>query len=217
MPQPQASFMSWNGKVGEKVSIASLMPCAAEIVSGLMNVSRLGTGTPTPGTVLRGDGSWGPAAGGVWTVVKKLADTARVSDTVLSPDPDLRVTLAGGLTYVLRGSVRISTDATPDAKYSLSYSGTFSSVFVYHGYRQVTAAGNMNNPSSLAVFEASGDVFPTSVRTLANINGTHSVVFEVFITTTAPGVFEFNWAQDVSNPSPTTVRAGSYIEWFENI
>lgn len=156
----------------------------------------------------------GGGGGSGWTLVLKPEDTSRSLTTTLDNDPHLIVNLTAGTTYAIRGRVRITqTTQEPDVRYALAFSGSTSSVFCNHGYDALTTPGNMNTPSSLTGFVASGESLPTGVAVLSNNAGTLTVFFDVAITPATSGVFGFAWTQNAAHPAAVIARAGSYFEW----
>lgn len=154
---------------------------------------------------LRGDGSWSPTT---WTAVIKTADQAKQSNSNLAEDSLLKFTTTANTNYHIRLRVLFSTAATPDFKYRLTHGGTTTRV-----RRLITRAG--------------GDATSTNFPTLAISTAFDSS--DVALTGTAEGfVYEdvilqvgasggelaFQWAQNTSNGTATTVLEGSYLEYM---
>lgn len=148
----------------------------------------------------------------------KQSDEARQSTTTMTDDSELTVALAAGSTYFFDCMVVIDSGATPDTKLSWVYTGTITSV----GFSEGIAACSLPNAAtaddgrSRAYDVGTGGLLTTpTVRlgvagsnTANSIGGWH---LRGVIVTNSSGNLKLQWAQNTSDPSNTTVHAGSYI------
>lgn len=175
-------------------------------VTALINAfsSSLSGAAPASGggttNFLRADGTWAAPAGGGWTTVIKSADTTRNTNTTTSADPDLQFSLAASTTYAIRIVIKYRTSAAGDFKWGLS--GPASPTEVYGGRIDENTGGS-------GTFEA----YPSNAIALGAA-GARTLLIELTVENGAnAGTFTFDWAQNTSDAGPTTVKAGSYIEY----
>jgi hypothetical protein len=143
---------------------------------------------------------------GAWDTIRKTADQSKTSDTTLAADTHLVAALAASTTYTFRLTVWLSTDATPDAKYDLNYTGSVTSVFLYvanTGYSGAISSADLNSQTRTSLLPS---------YSLVGSTGTLTIFLEGVITTDTSGTLEFRWAQNTSSATATTVRKGSYLE-----
>lgn len=159
------------------------------------------------GTVnfLRADGSWQPA-GAAWTTIFKTANEDRASTTVLAADNTLVFTADAAGRYVVRGRVYWSTlSGTPDIKYAFVGPSATGLIEFRHFSDSPIA-------ESVTVFTASATYLASTA--VVHAGGPGFIDFSLsFLVGGSGGTFAFQWAQNSSNASPTTVEAGSYIEY----
>jgi hypothetical protein len=137
--------------------------------------------------------------------VKKTADESIASDAVLSDDAVLKFTMAANTKYTIRVKVFFSTAATPDFKYRLI--GPASPTLVR---RHITRAAGGAVPAAVAI----GTAYDSADVALAGAGAEGIIEEEIVVQNGATaGDFKFQWAQNTSNASATTVRAGSYIQY----
>lgn len=142
--------------------------------------------------------------GAAWTLIVKPADTGRTNNTV-SADPDLVVTLLANTNYVLYLQVFMLTNATADARYQLTFSGTTTRV-----RRQIlrTATGDV------AAHITVGTAFDGAPVVLSTTGLNPFVQERIILQVGASGgSFAFQWAQVTTNPGACTVLEGSYLEY----
>lgn len=145
----------------------------------------------------------GPA--NLWTTVKKTTDETTNTDATLSDDSALVVPLAAATNYVIRGTVFYDTPTAADFKFS--FNGPASPSLVNIAFNFIDTDGSAG--------EDSNEAYGVSVS-ITGLAGTFGLVkFTALIRNGANvGNFTFQWAQNTSNGSNTTVRAGSYLEYF---
>lgn len=138
------------------------------------------------------------------TTIVKAADEAVTSSTTLQNDNHLAFTLAASATYVFDGAIY--------------YDGVFNAGNLKAGWTLPAAATilwSLNAPATggAAALDSSGVTSGTiavgtygtgGAKTTASIKGT-------VITTTNGGTLQFQWAQNASNATATTIYAKSWI------
>lgn len=142
-----------------------------------------------------------------WRMVMKLLDEARTSDSTLTDDDELFFTMAAATKYAIRGTIFFDTAATPDFKFAFAgpASPTLARIFRRHV-----------DPNALTAQIVASEVAYTASTAVAAGTGTTGGVltFDAIVHNgTTEDDFAFQWAQNTSNASATTVRAGSYIEY----
>lgn len=147
----------------------------------------------------------GVAAGLDRWIVKATAES-RASTTTYAADTDLVLPVTSG-TYSIVGRVlATSTSATPDIKLQVSYPASSSVLGNY-----VSNAGT----ATVIAEDATSPAISTNFDIAAN--GITLVQFEVVLVCGAAGNFTVDWAQNTSNSTATTVRAGSFLRWRKTV
>lgn len=142
------------------------------------------------------------AAQDIWNTVWKTADTTRNTNTTTSADPDLQFGMLASTTYAIRIVVKLRSTAAGDFKWGLSGPASPTEV-----YGSDVAAAQFGNAQT---FEA----YPTNLSLFGSAAGAKVLVIELTVENGAnAGTFSFDWAQNTSDAGPTTVKAGSYIEY----
>jgi hypothetical protein len=180
---------------------AARLPTFGAAAAGIVPQSGGGTAN-----YLRADGTWtAPPAGGGWTLVSKANDTARISNTTATADPDLTIALAANQRVRVRGMIFFNTPAAADLKYRLT--GPASPTFVRMACGAIAGGGTAYANIRMATAFDAADI---------SILGTGTDgMFEfeaVIINGANAGTFAFAWAQVTSTASNTTVYRGSYLE-----
>lgn len=181
----------------------------ADVTLPLVSSADAGLAPATGGgtaNFLRADATWAAPAQ-TWTSIFKPTDQVKTSDTTLADDTALVAALDASSTYAFRFVVFLSTGATPDSKFGLAYTGSLASAYVFRGWQSPGAAVSAADLFSLTVESLPGSI---------NINGnagTTIIMIDGVLTTSTSGTLSFQWAQNVSDPVATTVRAGSYLEY----
>ena len=151
-------------------------------------------------------GTIGPASG--WTLVKKITNESRNNNTTTSADSSLVFSMTSGVTYIIRGLIFYETTAQADFAYRFS-GPTTSFVSKYITISNTNDTGG--NPFTVLDLATSLDTVDNSVTD--NASGLVVLSLNAIVTPSASGNFEFWWAQNTSNAGPTTVYAGSYLEY----
>lgn len=150
-------------------------------------------------------GAFAPASVG-WTTVSKSADESRASNTTLTNDTDLTFAMVANAEYRIRSHVYFATTATADFKYFISSPASPTKVYIH--WR--TMAGTSSGTPTL-LFE---NGLPGVGRALDGAGIPGEVYVDVCHHNGAnAGNWVWQWAQNTSDASNTTVLAGSYIEW----
>lgn len=140
-----------------------------------------------------------------WTTLSKVANETRSSSGSLASDAVMQFAMAASTNYRIRGKVFFDTSANADFKYALNAPGSPTAV---RGVRSHCIAGG--TPAELAV-----DVAAVGSTSLAGTGTTGGYVAFDFLWQNGSnaGTWSFQWAQDTSDASNTTVLAGSYLEY----
>lgn len=145
-------------------------------------------------------------AGGAWTTIIKPSDTPRTNNTV-SADPDLQVTLSANTNYLIRLKVSMTTNATADSRYALTFAGTTTRV-----RRNIVRTATSDVPA----FITAGTAFDVAGSPIVlSTTGTNPYVDEDILLQVGAsgGLLAFQWAQVTTNGSPCTVLEGSTLEY----
>jgi len=137
--------------------------------------------------------------GGGFTTVFKTADESITSDTTLTDDTDLQFDPDISSTFAIQTMISFKTDTTPDFKYNFSIPSGATGDRIDGGW----AGGTFETVTSLWT----GQELPT-------VAGTQTFFFNhigYLITDTTAGTFAFQWAQQTSSATPTTVNQGSWM------
>jgi hypothetical protein len=146
-------------------------------------------------------------------IVWKTSDETRTSNAALTDDSELTIPLAANGAYIVNVVVLFSSGATPDFKCALEFTGTttdFTGIVDGEASGVLTTA--IDNSEGTYVYTGSGgfDTLALSGSDTASTYGgvRYSGLFRVGAT---GGNLKLKWAQNVSDPGDTIVRAGSYI------
>jgi hypothetical protein len=133
----------------------------------------------------------------------KASDESVSSSTTLQDDNDLTLTLAANTTYSLSGFfVATSASSTPDIKFDfIEADGTYM-IAVLSG--AVGASGTIDNMD--------GSSGAQTVPLIGGSNAGISVHGGTVWTGGSGGVFKLQWAQNTSDATATTMKAGSWIK-----
>jgi hypothetical protein len=166
------------------------------------------------------------AGTGEWTVVMKRSDQAITEDNNLNFDNDLFFTMAADAHYTVRGVILFTSNELADFQYTFLCPNVDESVWD----SRWTVAGNPDqtfSPKNVADeirFNETVGVLGTCAvegaasRTITWATDANGLVGRVEIHGTlakdsSSGKFRFLWAQGTLSEAPTTVLAGSYIEY----
>lgn len=138
------------------------------------------------------------------TLIKASDETVQSNATVFN-DAALKFSVSSNTKYWYEYFVHFNTNATPDFKYTFNVTtATITAASYVSRYR--------NNGTTW------GDDFQTGLGTETAITGastTDGVIWGrgYVLTSGTAGTFAFQWAQNASNATNTTVKAGSWIKY----
>jgi len=140
----------------------------------------------------------------LWSVVNKSGDESKVSNVVLGNDSELQFPInSPGTNYVFELGVWYSTPGAADFQFTL----TFPSANIFYRGEKVAPDGTVtqltgNGPST----------FPTTTI-VAAADGGGMIFIRGLLQNVSAGNVHFQWAQNTSDPSQTTVLGGSYFKF----
>jgi hypothetical protein len=196
-------FFSWNDDIGQVQLSSGTTPTAnltltgnsgSELATFAGNVA-MAAGKTVDGRDVSVDGAKLDSLSPLLTAVKE-ADESVTSSTTLQDDDDLQVTLEADSFYKLEAFVfAFSASTTPDFKYLFVASdGSWSGLrFDLNGTQDIDdsfPALNLNLSAGTA------EILRITVSVQTGGSG---------------GVFKLQWAQNISNGTATTVKAGSFM------
>jgi len=136
----------------------------------------------------------------------KTTTTSIVNNNTLTIDSDFTIALVAGKTYRITGYLIFgSTSATPQFKFGMSYSGSYSVI-----HSMVEYCGFNTNSWAIAITQS----LQSSVSVPSGSAGTAPLKFDIIISATTNGNFNLLWAQNNSNATSTNCYRGSYIEYI---
>jgi hypothetical protein len=141
------------------------------------------------------------------TTVFKTSDETITNDATLNNDSQLFFTVAANTTYQFRLEVLFDSGSTPDFKYR--HSGPANPTLV-RITQQDSPPGSTTLTYSVATAFSAADVV---VNGGAVTNGGYVKLTGIIQNGANAGTFRFQWAQNNSSGTATTVRAGSYVEY----
>lgn len=133
----------------------------------------------------------------------KAADLPRSNTTTLASDPDLSIAVAANAAYHVWGWVYATGAAISTADIKLAWSAPSGAAGAWDGLGYSTASTTVSLSSGAGL--ASSRSF--------GVNGANfsSVRIEAYVTTTTAGSLALQWAQNTSNATATTLKAGSRL------
>lgn len=137
-------------------------------------------------------------------VKRKASDESVTSSTVLQADNELTFTAVAGETYVFEVCVfAFSTSATPDIKLGFTFPAGTMSFGVSGGNPTISFAANTAATSGTTSLPVGVTLSASPSADLIVINGS-------FVCTTG-GTVTLIWAQNVSDATAMTIKAGSTL------
>jgi hypothetical protein len=151
----------------------------------------------------------GPAAFSEWdlAVVKSVDETISAS-VALQNDNELLFPVTANVPYTFLARIVYSSNGTADFKHAFQLST--GAPVASTSWRRHSGLGPTTAVAQLAVV---ADV----TTAIINAYAANFMQVEVYgaITNDATATFNFAWAQNVSDPVDTTVKAGSFLAWRE--
>lgn len=144
--------------------------------------------------------------GNAWQSVVKQSDQSKTSDASLADDSELTLALAANTKYIIEVDIYFSTASTPDIKFR--HTGPASPTIVHLERWHIVGGGSAfagvtvdtaYSASDIAI-DGSGAAGVLHIRGVIH-NGANA------------GTFAIQWAQNTSNGTAATVRAGSQIRY----
>ena len=188
---------------------ASAAQAAAEATAADALAAHEGAANPHPVylTQTEGDARYVQLTA-AWTTVLKSADETITSDNTLDDDAILKFAMAANTKYTFRARIFFDTTAAADFKYR--HAGPASPTLVRVHRREVIAGGTADTTSTVDVAYSAADISLAGAGT----TGGYIELDGTIHNGANAGDFTFQWAQNMSDASNTTVRAGSYVEWI---
>jgi len=137
----------------------------------------------------------GGEAGG-FTIVNKLVDETIQSDTTLADDNNLFWEVDANSVYLFFGFIKRTSGATPDWKHAFSFPAG-------GNCQGINAESDWNTPRPLTNY--------TSTAVLVGSGTQMQMIFGYVTTVGIAGICNYQWAQNTSDASDTTLNKGS---WF---
>ncbi len=132
------------------------------------------------------------------------------TDTTLSADSALVVTLGAGTWHVAVEAHWTQANAAMDFKWDTAFTGTATLTSMKHHHTVAGSAGTDIDTTKMAAF---GDPRSATTTTAGTQNGWCRVVAIVVVTVS--GDFQFQWAQNTSDGANLSVNAGSFLEYYQ--
>jgi hypothetical protein len=138
----------------------------------------------------------------------KTSDDSTISDTTLSADPDLTLTVESDARYEMEAVIRYTSPVAADFKFAFTVPAGATGSFVYQGIQTGSAAGAYADDqhgvgTTITATPAVGG--GAAINEAVSIHGQ-------FTTAGTSGSLTFTWAQNTSTASNTTVQADSFIK-----
>lgn len=135
-----------------------------------------------------------------WAVIKKKnSDEIVNASAALQNDNDLSWSVSANAQYTLDMLLLYNSGTTPDIKFAWTGPASFTMTWVVTGFD--TAGnfifGNIDSEATTQALGGTGANIAAQVKGIVTIAGTG-------------GTLQLQWAQNTSNASDTTVKAGSY-------
>ena len=142
-----------------------------------------------------------------FTHIFKTASTGRSATVTLADDPDLVFTADASGVYVVELKVFVDSPAIPDFKFAVIGPSATGAAYVNY-----TTSGNGATSDEADEFSASTTYFAsTAIAGAAFLPLV--LITSRFVVGGSGGTVAFQWAQNTSNASATTVLSGSYLKY----
>lgn len=134
---------------------------------------------------------------------RAASDFSKTSDTTLASVTGLSRPVAAGEIYAFRAVLQTTSNSAGGVKFAIGGTATATSLFAEATVKDGSALATMGTPRVTAMTTTFGDV--TAVSNAL-------VIIEGQITVNAGGTLTIQFAQNASNGTASTVKAGSYME-----
>ena len=153
----------------------------------------------------RKNGAWASVPATPWTTRQHTGAGGIVSSTVLTYDPQFRINVVSGGSYVIRGQIYYWTPSAADFKFKFSCPSDD---------ELITKRSHILPNTSAIVSVVDKNTQPTQTM-LGTGDGNGFIDFICWLYVGAGAkIFDFEYAQNTSNATPTRVSRGSYIEYY---
>ena len=145
-----------------------------------------------------------------WTTVHKAVTETVTSDSTLTNDAELGITLAASTKYAIRVVLFYNTaNATMDFKFGTAYTGTAL------GTPQTMFRGLISGAATAAGAEVAGQAAGqvSSQAVTGTTSGVGHITLEQVIETNTGGQWSILWAQNTLDAGALSVMFGSYLEY----
>lgn len=147
------------------------------------------------------------ASGSATSIAVKTANQVVNNSTTFVNDTHLRLPIAAGQSLVIQGGVFVKGSSTPDVKFTFSVPVGASTKFGFVGGATSGTGGQW----------FAKDTAGASLAIAGSTTEYNMVMVYAFVTNPsgAAGEVVLQWAQNVADPTDTTVYAGSWLTWRE--
>ena len=150
---------------------------------------------------------------GLWHTVMKTSTETRTTTAVLAADSVLKVAMQANTKYAIRLTVFVDSLATPDFKFRLAGPASPTLVRSWMVLYGGPASGGTTASSATSRLENTYSAADITIVSAADQLGTKLSIDMIIHNGASAGDFEFQWAQNTSSGSATSVLAGSYLDW----
>lgn len=146
-------------------------------------------------------------------LVRKTADESVTSSTVMQSDDQLVVALDANSYYAIRAVITYDSPAAGDFKFQFTVpSGATGRKFaLYSAVNATSCASTAQNSWGDAIGDAVTGIGAPAAGAPCDV-----VIDGYVITSGTSGNLTLQWAQDTSDATATTVKAGSFIQWHKS-
>lgn len=140
---------------------------------------------------------------------RKTADTSKTSDATPATDPHLVVAMEASKAYSIHGCILLTSPTAADIKCQFTGPAGLTFRVCWETWSKATAVGTQLADSRMTI-EGEAAAIPTGGSTFST-QSNWIIISGVIVSGTA-GNLNFQWSQNTSTASATTVYANSWIE-----